>query len=228
MQKTITPINNTLYIERPHPSSSEIDKTIENSFNAFKQWSQTSIPERIKVINKFIENLLNLTEEVKKEICWQIGRPISQCGSELRGFEERSRYMVEVAEECLADVTARKNDEFDNYIYKAPLGVIFVMAPWNYPVMTATNTIVPALLSGNSVILKHSSQTPMCAELISKALNGTGIPEGLFQYIHTDHNSCEKIIAENELKRMRSSLSRTRTGNLLARADSKVIYPVPV
>ncbi|MDA9605161.1 aldehyde dehydrogenase family protein [Alphaproteobacteria bacterium] len=199
MQKTITPINNTLYLERSYPSSSEIDQKIEISSKAFKQWSQTSIPERIKVINKFIENLLNLTEEVKKEICWQIGRPISQCGSELRGFEERSRYMVEVAEECLADVKARNNDEFDNYIFKAPLGVIFIMAPWNYPVMTATNTIVPALLSGNSVILKHSSQTPMCAELINKALDGTGIPEGLFQYIHTDHTTCEKIISDTRI-----------------------------
>ena len=107
--------------------------------------------------------------------------------------------MVEVAEECLADVTARKNEEFDNYIFKAPLGVIFVMAPWNYPIMTATNTIVPALLSGNSIILKHSSQTPMCAELIFKALQGTGIPEGLFQYIHTDHNTCEKIISDTRI-----------------------------
>jgi acyl-CoA reductase-like NAD-dependent aldehyde dehydrogenase len=107
--------------------------------------------------------------------------------------------MVEVAEECLADVTARKNKEFDNYILKAPLGVIFVMAPWNYPIMTATNTIVPALLSGNSIILKHSSQTPMCAELIFKALQGTGIPEGLFQYIHTDHSTCEKIIADTRI-----------------------------
>ncbi|MDB4234177.1 aldehyde dehydrogenase family protein [Alphaproteobacteria bacterium] len=199
MQQTITPIDNTLYLERPHPTSLEIDKKIENSLKAFRQWSSTSIQEKIEVTNKFINNLLNLSDEVKKEICWQIGRPISQCGSELRGFEERSRYMVEVAEECLADVTARKNDEFDNYIFKAPLGVIFVMAPWNYPIMTATNTIVPALLSGNSIILKHSSQTPMCAELIFKALQGTGIPEGLFQYIHTDHNSCEKIIADNRI-----------------------------
>ena len=199
MQQTITPIDNTLYLERPHPTFLEIDKKIENSLKAFKQWSSTPIQEKIEVTNKFINNLLNLSDEVKKEICWQIGRPISQCGSELRGFEERSRYMVEVAEECLADVTARKNDEFDNYIFKAPLGVIFVMAPWNYPIMTATNTIVPALLSGNSIILKHSSQTPMCAELIFKALQGTGIPEGLFQYIHTDHNSCEKIIADNRI-----------------------------
>ena len=199
MQQTITPIDNTLYLERPHPTFLEIDKKIENSLKAFKQWSSTSIQEKIEVTNKFINNLLNLSDEVKKEICWQIGRPISQCGSELRGFEERSRYMVEVAEECLADVTARKNDEFDNYIFKAPLGVIFVMAPWNYPIMTATNTIVPALLSGNSIILKHSSQTPMCAELIFKALQGTGIPEGLFQYIHTDHNTCEKIISDTRI-----------------------------
>ena len=199
MQKTITPINNSLYLERPYLENSEIDKTIDTSVRAFKEWRQTTVQERIQVVNKFIDNLINLGEEVKKEICWQIGRPISQCGSELRGFEERSRYMVEIAEECLSDIVVKKNNEFDNYIFKAPLGVIFIMAPWNYPVMTATNTIVPALLSGNSVILKHSSQTPMCAELIAKALIGTGIPEGLFQYIHTDHSSCEKIISDSRI-----------------------------
>ena len=199
MQKTITPINNSLYLERPYLENSEIDKTIDTSVRAFKEWRQTTVQERIQVVNKFIDNLINLGEEVKKEICWQIGRPISQCVSELRGFEERSRYMVEIAEECLSDIVVKKNNEFDNYIFKAPLGVIFIMAPWNYPVMTATNTIVPALLSGNSVILKHSSQTPMCAELIAKALIGTGIPEGLFQYIHTDNSSCEKIISDSRI-----------------------------
>jgi acyl-CoA reductase-like NAD-dependent aldehyde dehydrogenase len=199
MQKTITPINNSLYLERPYLENSEIDKTIDTSVRASKEWRQTTVQERIQVVNKFIDNLINLGEEIKKEICWQIGRPISQCGSELRGFEERSRYMVEIAEECLSDIVVKKNNEFDNYIFKAPLGVIFIMAPWNYPVMTATNTIVPALLSGNSVILKHSSQTPMCAELIAKALIGTGIPEGLFQYIHTDHSSCEKIISDSRI-----------------------------
>ena len=199
MQKTIKPINNSLYLERPYLENSEIDKTIDTSVRAFKEWRQTTVQERIQVVNKFIDNLINLGEEIKKEICWQIGRPISQCGSELRGFEERSRYMVEIAEECLSDIVVKKNNEFDNYIFKAPLGVIFIMAPWNYPVMTATNTIVPALLSGNSVILKHSSQTPMCAELIAKALIGTGIPEGLFQYIHTDHSSCEKIISDSRI-----------------------------
>ena len=196
IQKTITPIDNSVYLERPLSTQNEIDNVIENSKKNFQSWKSTSIDDRIKIINKFIDNLIALKPEVSKEICWQIGRPISQCGNELRGFEERSRHMVEIAKESLRDIPATKNDEFDNYIYKSPLGVIFVMAPWNYPIITATNTIVPALLAGNTIVIKHSSQTPRCAELISQAFDNTGLPEGVFQFVHTDHQACEKIIAD--------------------------------
>ncbi len=196
IQKTITPIDNSVYIERPLSTQTEIDNVIENSKKSFQSWKNTSIEDRITIINKFIDNLIALKPEVSKEICWQIGRPISQCGNELRGFEERSRHMVKIAKESLRDIPATKNDEFDNYIYKSPLGVIFVMAPWNYPIITATNTIVPALLAGNTIVIKHSSQTPRCAELISQAFENTGLPEGVFQFVHTDHQACEKIIAD--------------------------------
>ena len=196
IQKTITPIDNSVYIERPLSTQTEIDNVIENSKKSFQSWKNTSIEDRITIINKFIDNLIALKPEVSKEICWQIGRPISQCGNELRGFEERSRHMVKIAKESLRDIPATKNDEFDNYIYKSPLGVIFVMAPWNYPIITATNTIIPALLAGNTIVIKHSSQTPRCAELISQAFENTGLPEGVFQFVHTDHQACEKIIAD--------------------------------
>ena len=199
IQKTITPINNSVYIERPIASDNEINEILEKSHKNFSEWKNTSIDERKVILNKFINNLISLKDEISKEICWQIGRPISQCGNELRGFEERSRHMVEIANESLENISARKNDEFDNYIYKAPLGVIFVMAPWNYPIITATNTIVPALLAGNTLILKHSSQTPACAEIISKAFEGTGLPNGVFQYLHTDHQACEKIISDKRV-----------------------------
>ena len=196
IQKTITPIDNSIYLERPLASENEINEILDNAKSSFIEWRNTSIDERIIVITKFIDNLLALKEEISKEICWQIGRPISQCGNELRGFEERSRHMVDIAKTSLENIPARKNDEFDNYIYKSPLGVIFVMAPWNYPVITATNTIVPALLSGNTLVLKHSSQTPSCAELINLAFEGTGLPKGVFQFVHTNHEACEKIISD--------------------------------
>ena len=196
IQKTITPIDNSVYLERPLSTQTDIDNVIQNSKKSFQSWKNTSIEDRITIINKFIDNLIALKPEVSKEICWQIGRPISQCGNELRGFEERSRHMVKIAKESLRDIPATKNDEFDNYIYKSPLGVIFVMAPWNYPIITATNTIVPALLAGNTIVIKHSSQTPRCAELISQAFENTGLPEGVFQFVHTDHQACEKIISD--------------------------------
>ena len=196
IQKTITPIDNSVYLERPLSTEAEIDKVIESSKKSFQSWKNTSIEDRITIINKFIDNLIALKPEVSKEICWQIGRPISQCGNELRGFEERSRHMVKIAKDSLQNIPATKNDEFDNYIYKSPLGVIFVMAPWNYPVITATNTIVPALLAGNTILIKHSSQTPRCAELIAQAFENTGLPEGVFQFVHTDHQACEKIISD--------------------------------
>ena len=199
IQKTITPIDNSVYLERPLSTEAEIDKVIESSKKSFQSWKNTSIEDRITIINKFIDNLIALKPEVSKEICWQIGRPISQCGNELRGFEERSRHMVKIAKDSLQNIPATKNDEFDNYIYKSPLGVIFVMAPWNYPIITATNTIVPALLAGNTILIKHSSQTPRCAELISQAFENTGLPEGVFQFVHTDHQSCEKIISDNRI-----------------------------
>ena len=196
IQKTITPIDNSVYLERPLSTEAEINKVIESSKKSFQSWKNTSIEDRITIINKFIDNLIALKPEVSKEICWQIGRPISQCGNELRGFEERSRHMVKIAKESLRNIPATKNDEFDNYIYKSPLGVIFVMAPWNYPIITATNTIVPALLAGNTILIKHSSQTPRCAELIAQAFENTGLPEGVFQFVHTDHQACEKIISD--------------------------------
>ena len=136
IQKTITPIDNSVYLERPLASDNEINVVLENSKKSFNSWRDTTIDERIIIINKFIDNLLSLKEEVSKEICWQIGRPISQCGNELRGFEERSRHMVDIAKTSLENIPARKNEEFDNYIFKSPLGVIFVMAPWNYPIIT--------------------------------------------------------------------------------------------
>ena len=95
IQKTITPIDNSVYLERPLSTQTEIDDVIENSKKSFQSWKSTSIDDRIKIINKFIDNLIALKPEISKEICWQIGRPISQCGNELRGFEERSRHMVE-------------------------------------------------------------------------------------------------------------------------------------
>ncbi len=199
MLKTITPIDNSVYVERPYSSDIDIDNALSLSKKAFQSWSNTSLDQRKKIISLFVKNFLKNSEEIEDQLCRQMGRPISQCSGEMRGFEERALYMIEKSDDALKNLISKKNNEFDNFIAKEPLGTIFIIAPWNYPYNTSVNSIVPSLLSGNCAILKHSSQTPLCAEQLDKAAKSCGLPEGVFQFLHLDHKSTSKIISDKRI-----------------------------
>ena len=199
MLKTITPIDNSIYVEREYASSNEIEKALSFAKKSFQKWRQTKLSERKKIVTLFVDNFLKNNLEIEEQLCRQMGRPISQCAGEMRGFEERARYMIETSDQALENIISKKNNEFDNFISKDPLGTIFIIAPWNYPYNTSVNSVVPSLLAGNCVILKHSSQTPLCAEQLYKAAKSSGVPTGVFQFLHLDHNSTSKIIADNRI-----------------------------
>tara|TARA_Y100000590_G_scaffold410282_1_gene503191 strand:- start:1812 stop:3197 length:1386 start_codon:yes stop_codon:yes gene_type:complete len=196
MLKTITPIDNSIYVERNYASDSDIENVLNLSKKAFNAWKQTSLNERKKIISLFVENFLKNNEEVEEQLCRQMGRPINQCNGEMFGFKERALYMIENSNKALENVISKKDKEFDNFIAKEPLGTIFVIAPWNYPYNTSVNSIVPSLLAGNCVILKHSSQTPLCAEQLDRAAKSSGFPDGVFQFLHLNHQATAKIIGD--------------------------------
>ena len=199
MLQTITPIDNSIYVEREYASPQMIENTLEKSKNVYEKWKQFSLKDRKIIVSKFVENFLKNNKEIEEQLCRQMGRPISQCPGEMRGFKERALYMIEKSDEALQKIISKKDSEFDNFVSKDPLGTIFIIAPWNYPYNTSVNSIVPSLLAGNCVILKHSSQTPLCAEQLNKALIDSGIPDGVFQYLHLDHASTSKIISDNRI-----------------------------
>ena len=199
MLKTISPIDNSVYLERPYASASEIENILKLSDHSKTIWKNTSLEERKKLIFRFVESFLSNNKEIEEELCRQMGRPISQCSGEMRGFEERAKYMIENADRALQKVISKNDSEFDNYVVKDPLGTIFVIAPWNYPYNTSVNSIVPSLLAGNCVILKHSSQTPLCAEQLLKASEKAGIPKNVFQILHLDHTSTSQVISDSRI-----------------------------
>ena len=199
MLKTVTPIDNSILVERKYATEVEIDNTLQNAYEARNKWKETSLSERKEVVRNFVKCFLLNSAEIVENLCKQIGRPISQCPGEMRGFEERANYMINNADRALEDVVSRKDSEFDNYIKKEPLGTIFVIAPWNYPFNTSVNSIVPSLLSGNTVILKHSSQTPLCAEQLFDAAIKASLPKNIFQFLHLDHSSTSKVISDNRI-----------------------------
>ena len=199
MLKTITPIDNSIYVERQYSNPDEIENALNSSKKVFSYWKNIPLVQRKKILTNFVDVFLKNNSEIEEELCRQMGRPISQCGGEMKGFEERARYMIENSEIGLKNIISKKNDEFNNFISKDPLGAVFIIAPWNYPYNTSVNSIVPSLLSGNTVILKHSSQTPLCAEQLYQAANLSGLPKNVFQFLHLSHESTSKIISDSRI-----------------------------
>jgi len=190
----ISPVDGSVYVERQTANAEQIQQALDVAVAAQKKWRNTSIAQRQALCSKAVDAFVARKAEIAEELTWQMGRPISQAPGEVGGFEERARYMITIADTALAEVKPEAKDGFARYIKREPLGVVFVIAPWNFPYMTAVNAIMPAILSGNTVILKHSAQTPLCAERLQQAFSEAGLPDGVFQYLHLSHSDTEAVI----------------------------------
>lgn len=197
--KTTSPVDGSCYVERPYATSSEIDKALVTAARAQSEWRNTPLSERAECCTAFVDAFVGRRDVIAEEITWQMGRPIAFAGGEIDGLEERARYMIAVAPQSLTPTPLSEKAGFTRYIKREPLGVVFVVAPWNYPYLTSVNAIVPALLAGNSVVLKHSAQTPLCAERYAESFAEAGIPDGVFQYLHLTHADTERVIRAKEV-----------------------------
>jgi acyl-CoA reductase-like NAD-dependent aldehyde dehydrogenase len=197
---TVTsPVDGQPYVERRLATGAEIRQALQSARRAQLEWRAVAIPERAAFLARAIDAFVARTDPIALEITRQMGRPIRFAPGEVRGFEERARYMIAIAEETLADLEVGKTPGFTRFIRRMPLGTVLVIAPWNYPYLTAVNAVFPALMAGNAVILKHSAQTPLCAERFAEALGAAGLPEGVFHYLHMDHAATTKVIASGEV-----------------------------
>ena len=169
-QKTITPVDGSVYVERVLATHAEIERALFRAEKAQQTWKQVPVADRAAILRRMAEWCVARADELATELTWQMGRPVSQTPGELkRGFHERALYMCDIAEEALKDLDVGKKDGFQRFIRREPLGVVLVIAPWNYPWLTSVNAVVPALLAGNSVILKMAAQTPLIAERYAEA-----------------------------------------------------------
>ena len=197
--KVTSPIDGSIYFETNMHSTEEIENALTLANQAQQVWKLNSISKRITFINNFIAAFESEKERISKELTWQMGRPISYSPFEVNGTIERAKGMVDQAESSLADVLVEQKEGFSRYIKREPLGIVFVVPAWNYPFLIAVNSIVPALLAGNAVLLRHSAQTPLVAERFADAFEKAGLPKGLFQYLHLSHEDAAKVIEDKRI-----------------------------
>jgi acyl-CoA reductase-like NAD-dependent aldehyde dehydrogenase len=199
-QKTITPVDGSVYVERDLAANPAIERALFMAEKAQKAWKQVPVAERAAICRGMAEWCVSHARELATELSWQMGRPIAQTPGELqRGFRERAIYMCGIAAQTLSDISIPQKEGFQRFIRREPLGVVFVVAPWNYPWLTSVNAVVPALLAGNSVILKMAAQTPLVAERYAEAFKAAGLPQGVFQFLHLDHAQVANVIADRRI-----------------------------
>lgn len=191
----ISPIDGSVYAQRDIQTKAEIEDLLKMARTAQSEWAKTDLKKRITLVEAAITKLEDMNDEIVIELAHQMGRPV-RYGGEIGGVRERALHMTSIAAEALAPTIIESSDQFERYIAKEALGIVFVIAPWNYPFLTAINTIVPALVAGNAVVLKHSSQTILAGDRFAEAFAQAGLPQGIFTNITTSHEVVSELLAE--------------------------------
>jgi acyl-CoA reductase-like NAD-dependent aldehyde dehydrogenase len=194
--KTISPVDGRIYVERPLETAAGIDRALDRARAAQQAWASVPLEARCAALGRAVDAFVAKGSDIAAEITWQMGRPIGHAPGEIRGFDERARHMLGIAEQALAALKPAEKAGFRRQIKRVPLGVVAVVAPWNYPYLTAVNAVLPALIAGNAVVLKHSHQTPLCAERFLEAFVSAGIPDGVFQYLHLSHTDTARLMGD--------------------------------
>jgi acyl-CoA reductase-like NAD-dependent aldehyde dehydrogenase len=197
--KTISPIDGRVYVERPLATAADVDRALDRARAAQRAWASLTLAARCEILGRAIDAFVAKRSDIATEITWQMGRPIGHAPGEVRGFEERARYMLQVAPEALVAIQPGEKAGFRRQIKRVPLGVVVVVAPWNYPYLTAVNAVLPALIAGNAVVLKHSHQTPLCAERFLEAFASAGVPAGVFEYLHLSHGDTARLMGDSRV-----------------------------
>src|SRR5437764_679406 len=190
----ISPVDGREVVRRAASSAKEIEAAVAAARKAQAEWKRLAVAERGKILSRAVDAMLAMRAEIAPELAWQMGRPIRYGGNELNGFEERGRAMIALAETALAPIVPDPKPGFRRYIAREPVGVVLTVAPWNYPYLTAVNSVVPALMAGNAVLLKHAAQTLLVGDRFQQAMDRAGLPEGLFRMLTLSHADIIRLI----------------------------------
>lgn len=192
--KCISPVDGSVFAEREVLSREDAFAAAERARAAQPAWAARPLQERIDLVMAGVAAVGAMNDEIVPELAHMMGRPV-RYGGEFGGFNERASHMAKIAAESLADIEVGEDATFKRYIKRIPHGVVFVVAPWNYPYMTAVNTVAPALIAGNTVVLKHATQTLLVGERMAQAFHSAGVPEDVFQNVFLDHDTTSELIA---------------------------------
>jgi acyl-CoA reductase-like NAD-dependent aldehyde dehydrogenase len=181
---------------RPLLNTDAVDPLLDAATHCATNWRRRDVSERVALCERVIEAMLADETRIVADITAMMGKPRGQAVKELHAMVERARHMIAIAPDALTTRVLADKPGVERRIERVPLGVVFNMPAWNYPLLTCVNVVVPAVLAGNALVLKHSTRSALCGEHFADAFIAAGAPEGLVTAIHCDHAMAATIAAD--------------------------------
>ncbi len=175
-------------------SDSELGSVLRRMREAQQQWRNVPVTQRVEICRTFVDAFRSMKEPVALDLTRQMGKPIGQSRREVDTMLDRAEAMLRLAAASLADDVLPPKQEFRRFIRHEPLGIVLDIPAWNYPLLIAVNVVVPGLLAGNAVLIKHARLTPLCGDAIVEAFRKTSLPPHLVASIHVGHDTIRKLI----------------------------------
>lgn len=183
----------------PLLNDAQVGEILGRARRAARAWRSSSLGDRVALCERAVQRMQAQAEAIAADVTRTMGKPVAQARAEVKTMAERAQVMMSLAEGALADVVLPPAPHFERRIVREPLGVVLDLPAWNYPLLTAINCVVPAVVAGNAVVVKHSPRSPLCGDHFARAFAEAGAPAGLVQAMQCDHGVSERTVADDRV-----------------------------
>ncbi|HEY8041006.1 MAG TPA: aldehyde dehydrogenase family protein [Polyangiaceae bacterium] len=176
-----------------------VGATLDRARQAARAWRTSQVAERVALCERAVAAMEAQAQPIAQDITRMMGKPLAQSLGEIKTCAARARHMMSIAGAALADVILPPLPGFERRIAHEPLGVVVDLPAWNYPLLTAVSCVVPAVLAGNAVVVKHSPRSPLCGEHFARAFTEAGAAAHLVQALSCDHPTTERMVGDERV-----------------------------
>ncbi|KAL6238495.1 hypothetical protein BDW75DRAFT_201449 [Aspergillus navahoensis] len=224
--RTLSPSTGKVLFEHPGATVEQVRQIAQASEDAFSTYRELSLDQRKAIVVKALEIIDANKETLAHELSTQMGRPISYTAGEVDTMRKRANYLLDQAEDALKTIPGQEENGFKRFVKKAPVGPVLLATAWNYPYLITINALVPALLAGNTVILRPSPQTPLVGDRLLAYFEEAGLPKNVLQVVHLGAwEVLDEVVKIPQIKLV-SFVGSTQGGLRLRQATSGRILPL--
>ncbi len=193
--QSVNPATEDVMAEFEPTSAAQLEQSLAMAADTFRSWRHASFGERANFMRSAAGHLRQHRDRFATVITAEMGKPIVEAESEIEKCAWNCEFYAEHAEHFLAE-EAHPSAASDSYVQFNPLGTVLAIMPWNFPFWQLFRFAAPALMAGNTAILKHASNVPQCALAIADVFHASGFPPGVFQTVLVSGTAAARMIAD--------------------------------